>query len=484
MRNNLTFNSVVLMVANSMKLVSALIISIVLSRYLNVSDYGTYQQLFMVHGIVLAIISFGLPSSINFFLPRTKSNSERKGFVVQTYFILLAIGVFFGALVTIFAGYISRGLNNPGMAALLRVFIIYTLFLTPIVFIDSLLIVLKKTFRLVVYKTILFVFGLGAVLLPIAFGASLDTIILSLVIFSVVQFLVASFLIFQPFIGVKILWKWTYLTSQLGYSFYLGLATIVGMLTTQLDKLSISLFFRPDQFSIYSVGAVEIPVIGLLTGAVTAIILPEFAKLHKEKNTKKLISLWHNSIRKTAVLLLPMMCFLLLFAEEALVLIFSKKYIASANIFRIYLILIPARVTVFGSVLMAINKTKVILTNSVLALILDFVLNIIFIKWLGLIGPAITTIISIYWLQLYQLKKIGESLKLPFRTIFPWSMLTKIILASALPLCLTFWLKFVELSIVLKLLIGGMIYGGVYFLIALKQKIISKQDWIFFKNIR
>ena len=128
---------------------------------------------------------------------------------------------------------------------------------------------------------------------------------------------------------------------------------MVGAFSRQIDKLIISGYFTSREYAIYANGAMELPLARILNAAVMSVLMPELVVLYNRGEYQKMLALWHRSIRKVSLIILPVMVFLFIFAREFLVLLYSEKYLESAGIFQIYLLTLPIRVTTFGSVLLA-----------------------------------------------------------------------------------------------------------------------------------
>lgn len=49
----------------------SIVSSIILSRYFDKTDYGTYKQVIYVYHTLLIVFTLGLPKTYSYFLPRT-----------------------------------------------------------------------------------------------------------------------------------------------------------------------------------------------------------------------------------------------------------------------------------------------------------------------------------------------------------------------------------------------------------------------------
>ena len=75
--NNRTAQTSWLAFANFISLISALIISAVLSRFMTPAEYGTYCQVNYVYSTLLVLFSFGLPGAYSYFLARVPVEEGR-----------------------------------------------------------------------------------------------------------------------------------------------------------------------------------------------------------------------------------------------------------------------------------------------------------------------------------------------------------------------------------------------------------------------
>ena len=103
-------------------------------------------------------------------------------------------------------------------------------------------------------------------------------------------------------------------------------------------------------------------------------------------------------VKIVTYLVIPMF-FIFLFLNEKLLLIFGEDYVSEdAKIVLVVLafaFLVDAISGPIGSILTMTNYAKYILVNNIISVVLNIILNFIFIKTLGIIGVAIATGISI-----------------------------------------------------------------------------------------
>jgi O-antigen/teichoic acid export membrane protein len=130
------------------------------------------------------------------------------------------------------------------------------------------------------------------------------------------------------------------------------------------------------------------------------------------------------------------MVFLFISGDSFIQTLFSDKYADSVIPFRWYLLLLPVRTVVFGSLLMAMNKTKVILVRAIGTLIINGILSVFLVKLFGSWGAVVATLITIYaWTVVYNVYTLSRMFRIIWCDFFPFKIWLKSFLFLVLPSC-------------------------------------------------
>ena len=140
---------------------------------------------------------------------------------------------------------------------------------------------------------------------------------------------------------------------------------MVGILIKKMDQIMISTFFSPEQYAIYVNGAFEIPFLMVVPISAMAVLMPYLVKCYKNNNKDDFVKKWGNSVFKVSLIVFPVTMFFIFFAQESMVVLFSKKYFASSYVLRIYLLSQIVRITIFGNIFLILGKTKLVLKYSI-----------------------------------------------------------------------------------------------------------------------
>ena len=452
------------------------VIAMILSRTLTQGDYGSYQQVWLYYNTLLPIFSLGIPSSLLYFIPRS-APKDRKTIAYYSLGTLELFGIVF-SLVTFFtATMVADQFSNPDLVTYLRIFSLYPLFsLAPRGF-NFLLISLDKQKVAAIFSILFSGTTILFVSLPTLFKHPVLYSLIGAVLSGAIFFAVFVIFLYKYFKGEKLYWDRHLLWSQLAYSLPIGLSSVVGTFSTQLNRLVISTSFSPHVFAVFNNGAFEIPFVGLLTGSLMTVLIPEFVVRLKNNETMEAVwRLWNNASLKTALILYPLIVYSFIFSEEIIILLFSNKYLESVPIFRIFLIATFVRVTQYSSLIQALGKTKLMLLTSIIGLISNLVLSWILVNTMGVYGPAWANVITVYIWMLVYLLMIANLTNSSLLLVMPWIGLLKVLVLSIIPGLGIILLRYANLSIFLELIFGAVIYAMLYIVLLIVTHEINVKE--------
>jgi len=409
-----------------------LIIAAILARVLSIHDYATYRQTLLAYAFVAPLLILGLPNALYYFLPR--ENKRSRTLLVENLLLLsLMAGLF--TLFLLFGGnrLLAWRFDNPDIARTLLILTPYPLFMLPASALGACLIARDRVKQVAVFNVLSRLFMLVVVITAVLVWRTPAAVIIATVVGAGIVLLPALKLMFASCKVGSLLPSTKGMWSQLKYAVPLGLAGILGAISLSLDKMIVSSMCSPEQFAVYVNGAIEIPLIGILTGSVIAVLIPDFVRLYKASEYQELRELWHRAMVRCLAILLPVMGFILVMAPEIMRVLFSAKYEKSAYPFRVYALMLPIRGTTFGAVLMATNRTNIVTLGSLLNLIANGILSVLFIYFMGPMGAAWATVLSVIGLALFYSNIIGRYLEFNEKNILPWKDIARLFVAIAPP---------------------------------------------------
>jgi O-antigen/teichoic acid export membrane protein len=392
-----TFKTLVIAASNAATALVSLLIAAILSRHFDYVDYATYRQTLLAYHFVGPLLALGLPAALYFFLPGEKRRARA---VLLENLLLLALSGSVFALFLVCGGnlLIADRFSNPDLKITLLVFALYPVLFLPTTSTGSTLVAQNRvawlTFhtigtrlaRLALVGLAILIFPHNPVAVVGATAISGGVVLLSGLVLMLRA--VPRGEENRPTRGG--------MTSQLKYAVPIGLALMMEGIALSIDQVLVSALCRPEEYAVFVNGAMEIPFLKVLTAAATAVILPELVAFYKDGKKTEALGLWLKGARKLSLLILPMGGLLFVVAPDLMTVLYSAEYTESSGPFRIYLLLLPARMVFFTAIFQAAGRSDLILRRAVGTLILNAVISFPLVYYFGMEGAAWGTVI-VFW---------------------------------------------------------------------------------------
>ena len=470
-------DSVVLTFSKGIRGIIALLFNMIISRVFSESLLGTYKHIMLIVNMLTAICILGIPTTISYFY--NSYNEEKKNkFLGNTITILSIISVVTSLLILLFREQLALILNNPQILDYINIITVYVFIMILSSFLENLFISTNNAVDLgkiyITYTVSNFIFMIISVLVL----KSLYFLIVSTVIIEIIRTIIMYIYIkSKERFTLKI--DFSMMKSQIQFSLPLGVVALVQNLNMYIDKLFISNKYQPDQFAAFANAATDIPLVGIVTVSVAAVILPKMSKIYIEsKDFDSVLDIWKDSCNKTAIIMFPIFWIVLLFSVGYIEFIFSEKYIIqSTPIFIIYLMKFPLYCTVFGNVLIVLGKQKYVMYNSIVGVVLNIILNIILINIIGMKGPAVATVIVQYLVVYLQLRQIAKNTNISILKLMPYK---KLFLIFIIPGIIAIPLSIISNVLGIAQWISLIVMGGIIYVFSFVAyyyfKIIDKES--------
>lgn len=461
----------------------SMITSMLLSRLRTLHEYGTYSQILLVTNLMTSLLMLGLPNSINYFLARAESTLEREKFLSVYYTFSTILSFIVGIVLVLLSPFIVKYFNNDYLVNFIYILAVYPWAKITMSSIENVLIVYKKTTTIMIYRISNSILILLTIYIIHVTNLTFESYMLLFILIETI-YAISVYVIVKNIIGkFYIRLDKKLIRRILLFSVPIGLASIVGTLNIELDKLMIGRFLDTEQLALYTNASREMPVTVIST-SLTAVLLPQLARLLKNGEDYKAINLWANATVLSYIIINFISTGLFTFASDVIVLLYSDKYLAGTSVFRVFNLVLLLRCTYFGMILNAKGKTKFILYSSIISLGINCVLNFILFRIFGFVGPAIATFISQFVINLVQLIYTAKIMNVKFTQIFPWKRLGMTTAINILLGSIFYYLKeLIDLDIIigslLESILLSVIWGGIYLAIFFKK---AKKLWTTLNN--
>lgn len=471
-KNSIAGDSIKLSVSKAVTTVLSMVVAMILSRFRTLEEYGTYSQMLLVINLFSSIFMLGLPSSINFFLARADSDGEKQQFLSIYFTLSTAFSIVCGALILLLLKPIEAYFDNGVISKYWFFMMVIPWSSMTISALENISIIYKKTNQLVFFNVLHAVVIVAIVLVCSVVKTSFYVYVSAYVIGECI-FAVSVYFMVNLYSGsLRFKFKPVVIKQIFKFCIPLGLASAVGMLTLEADKLMVGYLFDTKQLAIYTNAAKELPV-SFIAAAITAVLMPRLVILLKDGKNNHAVALWG----KTVLVSFSIICLIafgcIIYAKDVISILYSPKYADGVNIFRIYCLILPLRCTYWGIILNSVGKTKFIFISALVTLGVNLILNYLFYLCFGILGPPLATLLAILSVTIIQILFTAKILKIKFTRILPWGKLLIILVLNVVFAVAFYYIKeALPLDTFMKSegesVLLGVIWAGIYALIMYK----------------
>ncbi len=214
-------------------------------------------------------------------------------------------------------------------------------------------------------------------------------------------------------------WKYLFLFPKMStqwvktlfsYGKYTLGTNLSAVLLRNIDIWMLGWYLTPAAVAIYNVAIRIANLFEVPSMALASILFPEAVRRAEKEGDSAMKLLYEKSVAIILVFSIPFVIFVFLFSETIVTLLAGEDYKEAAlilNITMLYGLIIPFNKQM-GVVLDAIGKAKINMLFVLRNALINVVLNVTFIPWLGIIGAALatlTTMVIVLGLNQYYLHK-------------------------------------------------------------------------------
>lgn len=363
-----------------------------LVRSLSFTDYGSYGQVLMIISLLQGIFTFNLNQISNVYFAQGNYKPE----LVFSTLMRITCGMsILGTLVMLLSiPVIGIAFDNAIVTKLLMFSLLNLLGQIPVPVLIAVLIYFGKVQHTTVILIVTNLLKIGVMFFTIQYLNSVVALMIGLSLVGIVQPLLLFFSI-----PVEIR-KLGLFEKKLAGKFFsmatpLAISSLIEKSLVYVDGVMISTLLTTTSYAFYRAGAVEVPFIATLYGAVTAIVMPEIARLYADKNFLEIVRLKRTAISGTAFFVYPVLIYLLFFASPLINLYLSANYAPSAIVFAIFNLSLLIRINDYQDVIIISGNSRFIFKSVLLVALLNLLSNYLMIKWMGITGSALSFIFSL-----------------------------------------------------------------------------------------
>ncbi|MEM7504401.1 MAG: oligosaccharide flippase family protein, partial [Pseudomonadota bacterium] len=384
-------DAITLTVATGIKSLVQLLTPIVLVRLLDKTEFGDFRVFWLVANTATLLLSLGMARSLLYFLPRS-SPEERGRFVSQTALYFLGVSLLASLVLVIGEGWLSEdiaGLTEPGWV--LPAFVFLWVASVPVRYLPNA--DQNVTWQAGAIVTIALLRAAAVLGTAVAFR-DIHAVFVGLLVWSGIQFLILGYYVVSRY-GVS-LHKPTLsaVLEQFSFAAPFGLSqTLAGARRTVAQWIVVFLF-SPASLAVFAIGTSFNAVLRLIRSSLGNVLLPKISKSQASGDMERAVRLNNRGNVAIFVLICPVLCWLWLYAESVITLMYTEDYVDAVPVLRVYLGVLLIMSIELGSVLMVLRQGQFVLLVSIGVLALASVASLVGGKALGLYGVALGSLVG------------------------------------------------------------------------------------------
>ena len=446
--------------ANAIDYAIQLILPVILVRSLDSTEFGQYRVLWLLTNTLMAFAPMYMPQSLFYFLPRSKEDKRAK-YVANVLWFLFCSGLM-SALVSIGIASLWFGTEKglPAYTSVVPLFILLWVASTMLDWLANSEGLVGIQARIIVTFSVVRAFVVGGVaywtsdILAVFWAmATFACIRVGALLFSVVSRYGLNGL--QP--------DWTMAKEQIAYALPFGLAGSLYVLRSQGDQWIVASLFPVETFAMFSIAGVIAPLANMVRQAVSSAVLPAMNQQHSQGNRDVAMALNKQSNTLTALVLLPVLCFLFVFANEIILLIYTQKYISASGPMRVYIFGLVGQILVVNNVLITYAQGRFQLKLNLFFLLVAFSLSLVGALYFGMIGAALGTAVAQWGSHIVSIIYVKNLANVKLDDIIDIKLLIKILLNSIVAICFAWTaVQYFNFScLMLAIIIGCICYAAI-----------------------
>jgi O-antigen/teichoic acid export membrane protein len=452
----------------------AFAIPIVLVRLFDLETFGTYKQWFLLYFTILTISQIGMSESLLYFLPRAKH--EAGEYMMNALVFLTLVGVLAGVVLTVLREPIAAWMSNPGLAPLIPPLAVYLVLMQASISLETVMTARSQYGWASAAYAGTDILRSAFFLLPLLVIPALPSLIYGALAFGVLRLAVAVWYYrhefgsaFRPNLGI--------LASQLAYALPFALYVVANVAQENLHQYAVAGLFDASTFAIYSVGCLQVPLVDVVSTTVCNVMMVSMAKEVQHGRDTQVIRLWHETVRKLAMVFFSLVGLLVLGARDVIVLLFTESYLPSVPIFMVGVSSILFAAVPIDGLLRVYAKTRTLLVINLARLGVIALMIYGLVLLFGLVGAVLVTVISLGMGKALGLWSMAKQWRVGTADVLPWRSLAAIglaALAAAVPaLAVSYSLQTIPL---VRLGAVGLVYAAGYVSMTLAMGLLQEDE--------
>ncbi len=474
---------------------------ILIARTYGPEVYGLFSLCLIILGVSGSISTIGLSTGIKRFIPfyNGKKESHKSRYVLNISLILvMLLGTLMGLIIFLFSDTIALNIfNMEQLSPYLKLFSFSIPFFSLFCILTSALLSEEKIgWNILIVNILDSLIKVILLIFLIIIGVNHFSVPLSYVLSIFVLFFISYIVVRnktdlfesirkkvfskkktkKSFKKISKTKKKAILSNLLSYSWPLLFFGLISSVFHWTDTFLLGFFTTATDVGIYNVAVPIALILTLPRDLFIQLFLPIISKQYSKKNKKNVEQLSKQISKWIFILILPLFISFIFFPEIIIKLLFGSEFLMAKNSLR-YLSIGALFLTIpqiSKELISMMGKSKTILSDIIIALIINIILNCLLIPRYGIEGAAISTAISTMFLGIMFFFQSWRYLK-----IIPLKRkMANIFLIAIVSTIFLFILRNLFYTNLLTLIIIGFLFLGFYSLLIILNALDDKDKMI------
>ncbi len=397
----------------------------ILARWLSKAQLGVWALFLTVITIFEATKSSLLKNAHIKFVSSSKDEKERSVIASSSFIINALITILFILLLISFGDWLSELLNSGNdLSLLLKLFVpglIGMIFFSHLEAIQQSHLDFKGVSAGYIVRQISF---FVLILFEVLYHSSFSLINLaiyqsiSIILGAIVLYFSSRKYVAHIFTPTKLWMK-----KIVGYGGYIFGSGVASNIYANVDQLMIASFISSTSVSYYNVATRINNLIDIPSYAAAEILFPKSAQAAAEEENSRIKYLYERMVGILLSFIIPILLFILVFPKLVIELVAGSQYTLAAPILQLYILtgLIRPMQNQAANLLNSIGKPALCFYLNTFGLLLNLVLNYIFLHSIGFPGAAVGTFCSICIVSFLWYFVIKKQISISLPNIFKYT---------------------------------------------------------------
>lgn len=417
-KNKIASDSIFMAIVKILSLCTGIVTTMILSRTLPLSEYGTYSTGNLITTTATSLSAFGLLDAVNYYYNGKGLTEGRDRYVNTTCLLVVICGVIAAVVITSGNNLITDYFHNPSLSGVLPLIAFRPMISNCSMAFRNLQVSIGNAKFIALRNAIFSVCKLLLVAVVSIIAPSVTSLFGCILLLEFITMLWNLIVLERNHVHVRPCRMDVHLVKEiLWFCIPMGIYIQANALSQSMDAFVIGYFESTEKLAIYTNCTTRLPIDFLSTSLLTVLIPTMTRCIHKQALTTgaELLKCYVR-ISYIVTWTLGMAC--ILFAPQAVQFLYGEKYLDGTYIFALYILVDMIRFANLSLILSAKGNTATLMRISCGTLGLNFILNYLFYYVFGFIGPAIATIVTTILSAILIMKKSTAVLHTSIRKLF------------------------------------------------------------------